>query len=74
MLHFFFLLFTAMLFPPKNLTVGLLDFNATAEWLPGQGNPPGTKYTLEYTTVQNMYLTSTLLIYSQKNAFQPIVK
>nr|WRW24786.1 cytokine receptor family member B12 [Megalobrama amblycephala] len=44
----------AMLFPPKNLTVGLLDFNATAEWLPGQGNPPGTKYTLEYTTVQNM--------------------
>lgn len=45
-----------MLFPPKNLTVGLLDFNATAEWLPGQGNPPGTKYTLEYITVQNMYI------------------
>jgi len=48
------LLFTAMLFRPENLTVGLLDFKATVEWLPGQGNPPGTKYTLEFITVQNM--------------------
>ncbi|XDV19937.1 hypothetical protein PO909_025332 [Leuciscus waleckii] len=44
----------AMLFPPENLTVGLLDFKATAEWLPGQGNPPGTKYTLEFITAQKM--------------------
>ncbi|KAK7173837.1 hypothetical protein R3I93_003609 [Phoxinus phoxinus] len=44
----------AMLFPPENLTVGLLDFKATAEWLPGQGNPPGTKYTLEFITAKKM--------------------
>uniref|UniRef100_A0A8C1I1A7 Cytokine receptor family member B12 n=2 Tax=Cyprinus carpio TaxID=7962 RepID=A0A8C1I1A7_CYPCA len=41
----FFLL--AILSSPKNLTVRLLDFKATAEWLPGQGNPPDTRYTLE---------------------------
>lgn len=39
---------TAMLFPPMNLTVNLLDFMATAEWLPGPENPPGTRYTLEF--------------------------
>ncbi|KAK2911537.1 hypothetical protein QQF64_027320 [Cirrhinus molitorella] len=44
----------AILSPPKNLTVGLLDFKATAEWLPGQGNPPGTRYTLEFITAQKM--------------------
>ncbi|XP_051529937.1 interferon lambda receptor 1-like isoform X2 [Myxocyprinus asiaticus] len=43
-----------MLSPPNNLSVGLLDFKATVEWLPGQGNPPGTRYTLEFILVQNM--------------------
>ncbi|NP_001035443.1 cytokine receptor family member B12 precursor [Danio rerio] len=44
----------ATLSPPEVLTVGLLDFKATAEWLPGQGNPPGTRYTLEFIHAQNM--------------------
>uniref|UniRef100_A0A8C2H8X3 Cytokine receptor family member B12 n=1 Tax=Cyprinus carpio TaxID=7962 RepID=A0A8C2H8X3_CYPCA len=48
----FFLL--AILSSPKNLTVRLLDFKATAEWLPGQGNPPDTRYTLEFITAQKM--------------------
>lgn len=51
---FFFLL--AILSSPKNLTVRLLDFKATAEWLPGQGNPPDTRYTLEFITAQKMYI------------------
>ncbi|XP_056314552.1 cytokine receptor family member B12 [Danio aesculapii] len=44
----------ATLSPPKILNVGLLDFKATVEWLPGQGNPPGTRYTLEFIHAQNM--------------------
>ncbi|XP_052447780.1 interferon lambda receptor 1-like [Carassius gibelio] len=44
----------AIIFPPKNLTVGLLDFKATAEWLPGKGNPPDSRYTLEFITAQEM--------------------
>ncbi|XP_018939179.1 cytokine receptor family member B12 isoform X1 [Cyprinus carpio] len=44
----------AILSSPKNLTVRLLDFKATAEWLPGQGNPPDTRYTLEFITAQKM--------------------
>ncbi|XP_050965166.1 cytokine receptor family member B12 [Labeo rohita] len=44
----------AILSPPKNLTVEILDFKATVEWLPGQGNPPDTRYTLEFITAQKM--------------------
>uniref|UniRef100_A0A671SEE5 Fibronectin type-III domain-containing protein n=1 Tax=Sinocyclocheilus anshuiensis TaxID=1608454 RepID=A0A671SEE5_9TELE len=44
----------AILSPPKNLTVGLLDFKATAEWLPGKGNPPDSRYTLEFITARKM--------------------
>uniref|UniRef100_A0A673M269 Interferon lambda receptor 1-like n=1 Tax=Sinocyclocheilus rhinocerous TaxID=307959 RepID=A0A673M269_9TELE len=44
----------AILSPPKNLTVELMDFKATAEWLPGQGNPPDTRYTLEFINAQKM--------------------
>ncbi|XP_052413472.1 cytokine receptor family member B12 [Carassius gibelio] len=44
----------AILSPPKNLTVRILDFKAIAEWLPGQGNPPDTRYTLEFITAQKM--------------------
>ncbi|XP_051950114.1 cytokine receptor family member B12 [Xyrauchen texanus] len=44
----------AMLSPPNNLSVDLLDFKATIEWLPGQENPPGTRYTLEFILVKNM--------------------
>lgn len=36
--------------------MGLLDFKATAEWLPGQGNPPDNRYTLEFITAQKMYI------------------
>lgn len=52
----FLYLFLAILSPPKNLTVGLLDFKATAEWLPGQGHPPDTRYTVEFITAQKMYI------------------
>ncbi|XP_043095317.1 cytokine receptor family member B12 isoform X2 [Puntigrus tetrazona] len=44
----------AILSPPRNLTVGLLDFKATAEWLPPEGNPPETRYTLEFIAAQKM--------------------
>ncbi|XP_051552099.1 cytokine receptor family member B12 isoform X2 [Myxocyprinus asiaticus] len=44
----------AMLSPPNNLSVVLLDFKATVEWLPGQGNPPGTRHTVELILLQNM--------------------
>ncbi|KAF4113566.1 cytokine receptor family member B12 [Onychostoma macrolepis] len=44
----------AILSPPKNLTVELLDFKATAEWLPGQGNPPDTRYSFEFISARNM--------------------
>ncbi len=51
----FLISFLAIL-SPKNLTVGLLDFKATAEWLPGQEYPPDTRYTLEFITAQKMYI------------------
>ncbi|XP_026777648.3 cytokine receptor family member B12 isoform X2 [Pangasianodon hypophthalmus] len=34
--------------PPLNLSVELLDFKALARWLPGRGNPKGTRYSLEF--------------------------
>ncbi len=52
----FLISFLAIISPPKNLSVGLLDFKATAEWLPGQGYPPDTRYTLEFITAQKMYI------------------
>ncbi|KAL4608665.1 interferon alpha/beta receptor 2-like [Arapaima gigas] len=33
--------------PPQNLTVALLDFKMGVSWIPGQGNSPGTKYSVE---------------------------
>ncbi|XP_065140224.1 uncharacterized protein [Paramisgurnus dabryanus] len=46
--------FKAMLLPPINLTVEVLDFMATVQWLPAPGNPSGTTYTLEFTPVENI--------------------
>ncbi|KAM9441497.1 cytokine receptor family member B12 isoform 1-T1 [Clarias gariepinus] len=37
--------------PPLNLSVELLDFRALARWLPGPGNPKGTRYSLEFVEV-----------------------
>ncbi|KAI7812554.1 Crfb12 protein [Triplophysa rosa] len=37
-----------------NLTVNLLDFMVTAEWIPGPGNPPGTRYTVEFIPLQSI--------------------
>uniref|UniRef100_A0A8C2ASQ2 Cytokine receptor family member B12 n=1 Tax=Cyprinus carpio TaxID=7962 RepID=A0A8C2ASQ2_CYPCA len=64
MIHFLACIFTllqicltpslAILAPPKNLTVGLLDFKATVEWLPGKGNPPDSRYILEFITAQKI--------------------
>ncbi|TRY99642.1 hypothetical protein DNTS_004831 [Danionella cerebrum] len=40
--------------PPKNLTVSLLDFTVTTEWLPGEGNPPGSRYSLEFSDLNQV--------------------
>ncbi|XP_056602719.1 cytokine receptor family member B12 [Triplophysa dalaica] len=53
-LHIYLVSSKAILFPPMNLTVNLLDFIATAEWIPGPGNPPGTRYTMESIPLQNI--------------------
>ncbi|XP_027034418.1 cytokine receptor family member B12 isoform X2 [Tachysurus fulvidraco] len=42
--------------PPLNLSVELLDFKALARWLPGPGNPKGTRYSLEYIDIDNFLL------------------
>ncbi|KAF4073257.1 hypothetical protein AMELA_G00256880 [Ameiurus melas] len=66
--------------PPLNLSVELLDFKALARWLPGPGNPKGTRYSLEFTDIShfsksawnqtrdctNVTLTQCYLILNQK--------
>ncbi|XP_060719036.1 cytokine receptor family member B12 isoform X2 [Tachysurus vachellii] len=42
--------------PPLNLSVELLDFKALARWLPGPGNPKGTRYSLEFVDIDNFLL------------------
>uniref|UniRef100_A0A673L7F5 Cytokine receptor family member B12 n=1 Tax=Sinocyclocheilus rhinocerous TaxID=307959 RepID=A0A673L7F5_9TELE len=54
MTHFLACMFTLLQICLTILTVGLLDFKATAEWLPGKGNPPDSRYTLEFITARKM--------------------
>ncbi|XP_017315325.1 cytokine receptor family member B12 isoform X2 [Ictalurus punctatus] len=39
--------------PPLNLSVELLDFKALARWLPGPGNPKGTRYSLKFIDISH---------------------
>ncbi|KAK3508699.1 hypothetical protein QTP70_004214 [Hemibagrus guttatus] len=43
--------------PPLNLSVELLDFKALAQWLPGPGNPKGTRYSLEFIDIEHFSLS-----------------
>ncbi|KAI4875726.1 hypothetical protein NFI96_024246, partial [Prochilodus magdalenae] len=44
------------LLPPRNLSVNLLDFQGSVHWLPGPGNPTGTRYFVEFTEIKNFLL------------------
>ncbi|XP_058238913.1 cytokine receptor family member B12 isoform X1 [Hemibagrus wyckioides] len=66
--------------PPLNPSVELLDFRALARWLPGPGNPKGTRYSLEFIDIEhfsssswnqpedctNITLTQCYLIFNQR--------
>ncbi|XP_036435701.1 cytokine receptor family member B12 isoform X2 [Colossoma macropomum] len=42
-----------VLLPPLNLSVVLLDFHTSVHWLPGPGNPIGTRYSVEFTEIKH---------------------
>ncbi|KAL6463392.1 hypothetical protein MHYP_G00277830 [Metynnis hypsauchen] len=41
------------LFPPLNLSVVSIDFHTSIHWLPGPGNPIGTRYSVEFTEIKH---------------------
>ncbi|KAL7838563.1 hypothetical protein AOLI_G00269670, partial [Acnodon oligacanthus] len=41
------------LFPPLNLSMVSLDFHPSIHWLPGLGNPIGTRYSVEFTEMKH---------------------
>lgn len=45
---------TGALSPPLNLSIELLDFKALVRWLPGPGNPKGTRYSVEFIDIGHL--------------------